>query len=400
MSGAQRKLPWTLASLLPPDTAWAPRTRPEALAWVALSRHAPDTVTGIALGFAGALPVVAHAAMVEPAARRLLEAGGLALPEDLRLYEREEEAQAAVRDLAQQGLRIAAPYPLPPGWVEESALLVAPSLVSRLNDKARLAEWVPPSLLPERVVLPLAELDRLEAVLPGEAVALKVATEQANGAAGDVVLCPSPSERRPALRRFETTGHPFHALVVERLEHFKTIWCAGFGLLADGVLWLGATRHLRGPSGLQAGSVLDADATLPDEIVEALVAIAEGWRRAGYRGPAGLDVGRTADGRYLVFDLNVRLNASTGQLLLHEAAARPTGAGASLSFFASTRQSPDYVATQALPWVRDGHLLVTRLANLARLPHPESAVTVNGLVLGEDQEDCEVIARAIQEALA
>lgn len=400
MSRLPLPLPWTLATLLPTGTAYAPRTRPEALGWVAIGPHAPDTVTGLTLGFAGALPVVAHAAVAEPAARRLLEAGGLRLPEDLRPYETEAEARALARALAAEGWKIASTYPLPDGWVQGESLLLDPALVARLNDKAALAEWVPAELLPERTLLPLDALDRLEETYRGAPVALKVATAQANGAAGDVALCRSPEERRPALERFLAQGLPFHGLVVERLENFEAIWCAGFGLLADGVLWLGATRHRRGPDGLQVGSLLDGGATLPAGTVEALLGIAEGWRRAGYRGPAGLDLGRTADGRLLVFDLNVRLNASSGHLLLHAPAAAPTAAAASVSFFAKSAQSPDFVATQALPWIRDGHLLVTRLANLSRLPHPEPAVTVTGLVFGEDAEDCDVIARAIGEALA
>ncbi len=401
MSRLPLPLPLTLAQLHPPGTAYAPRTRHEAIGWVALSANAPDTITGLTLAFAGDMPVVAHAAITEAAARDLLEAGGLALPPRLVTYSSEAEAVAALRRLCDEGWRIAAPYPLPADWLPAKSQLVAPALVSRLNDKATLAEWVPPGLLPERVVLPLADLERLEEPFRGEPVALKVATSLANGAAGDVALCATPNERLAALARFRAAGHAFHGLVVERLERFETLWCAGFGLLDERAVWLGATRHLRGPDGLQTGNILDAGAPLPAPTVEALLAIAERWRAAGYRGIAGLDVGRTADGRLLVFDLNVRLNASSGQLLLHGAAAARHGARASLSFFQKVAgQAPSEVATQARPWVRDGHLLVTRLANLARLEPPEPATSITGLVLGEDEADCRVIARAIGEALA
>lgn len=392
-------LPWTMETLHPPGTAYAPRTRAEALAWVALAPNAPDTVTGLTLSFAGAMPVVAHSGMAGDAARRLLAAGGLTLAAELIAYRTEDEAVAAVRRLAAEGFRIASTYPLPTDWVAPADLLVDPDLTARLNDKARLADWVPEDLLPQRRVLPTESLGSLDEPFAGEPVVLKVATRQANGAAGDVALCPTGPARVAALRRFQAAGHPFHALVVERMERFERIWSAGFGLLDERTIPLGATLHLRDAQGLQAGSLAGGEA-LPAALGERLAAIAEGWRRAGYRGIAGLDVGRTADGRFLVFDLNVRLNASSGHLLLHGPLAAARGAACSISFFQQVAETPDRLATQALPWVRDGHLLVTRLADLSDMVRPERATALTGLVFGEDEADCHVIARYIAEALA
>jgi hypothetical protein len=387
----------TMEALHPAGVAWAPRTTMAQVAWGFGAAVTLDSMTGQTIGLMGRMPLVAHAGVVGEQARRLLEGAGLGWPTTVRSYRTEAEAQAAVRALVAEGWKIAAPFPLPAGWVPEAARLVPSALEAALNDKARLLDWAPPWLAPERVVVGLGALDDVERALPGAPVVLKVCTDLGSGGGRDVVFC--PGERSPGLAKLLAKGAPLHAVVVERLERFERLWCGGLAVLDAEVRWLGAARHVRGEDGLQVGSEVGPTDELPGWLIAELVSVGERARAAGYRGLAGCDVGLTEDGRFLLFDLNFRLNASTTLLLLRAAASARGGVGWVASWSASTALPAGQVVDRLLPWVREGRFVPLRLFDLAALPAPQELRTVLGLVLGEDAAGCAALGARVSAAL-
>ena len=398
MSGALLPLA-TLDALHPPGCALAARTRAAAFAWVTGSVDSVDTVPALPLAVAGTLPLLAPAAATQPAARRLFAAAGLSLPGHAEPYRDEAEARAVMARWVAEGRRLAEIYPLPAGWVPEAAHLVPPALLARLNSKAHLAELVPAPLRPERVVLPRGALGAALEVLPGAAVALKIATSIGNGAGTDVMLCRDQAERQAALDHLASETRPYEALVVERLEDFADLWCAGFAVLDDAVRWLGASRHRLNERGLQSGNVMGAGRELPPAGRAAVEALAAAAGQLGYRGLAGCDLGLTRDGRLLIFDLNFRLNASTAMLLLQPAAAARSGLPAAINLAVAAPLEADELARRLLPWVEDGRLVPTRVLDFRLLPSRAAQASVTGFLLGRDEADCLEREAAVRRAL-
>jgi len=390
----------TLDELHPPGVALAARTRAEAFAWVTQSGDSVDSVPGLPLAVAGSLPLLAHPSATHPAAIRLLRAAGLALPQAARPYDGEAGARRVMAAWIAAGYRLAGIYPLPRDWLPEAAHLVPPALLARLNSKAHLADLVPPGLRPERQVLPRAELAAALEIYPGEAVVLKIATAIGNGAGTDVMICRSPAERAEALAALASEQRPFDGVVVERLEDFADLWCAGFAVLDERVRWLGASRHRLNERGLQSGNLLGAGAALPEAGRRAIEALAARAGELGFRGVAGCDLGRTRDGRLLIFDLNFRLNASTAMLLLQPAAAARSGLPAAINCLFATAAAPLEMARLLLPWVEAGRLVPTRVLDHRLLPSRTARTSLTGFLLGRDEADCLALESLVARTLA
>lgn len=392
--------PATLDALHPPRTALAGRTGAGCFAWVTQKAQALDSVVGQPLAVAGEMPLLCHASATGPAARALLAAAGLTIAPRAEPYHDEASARAILRRWRDEGLKLAAIYPLPDDWVPLDAHLVHPDLLARLNSKAHLGALVPPDFCPERVALARAGIGQAMTLFPGEAVVLKVSTAIGNGAGVDVFICPDATARAAALASLAQEQRPFDGLVVERHERFATIWCAGFAILDEGVRWLGASRHLVGENGLQAGNVMGDGPPLPDAGRDAILALAARAGALGYRGLAGCDIGLTEDGRLLIFDLNFRLNASTPLLLLQGATAARSGRPVAVSAYLTSPLPEADLVRRLLPAVESGQLVPTRVLDHSLLAGGSDHRAITGFVAGDDVADCQAIAKSLQAAIA
>src|SRR5690606_29582511 len=97
----------------------------------------------------------------------------------------------------------------------------------------------------------------------------------------------------------------------------------------------GGAEQLFSVPGKQSGSIVDPQHPFPPEARELALQVGESARRMGFRGIAGLDIGRATDGRFILFDPNFRVASSSVQLLFHDAASARSGLPVSQSFQAT-----------------------------------------------------------------
>lgn len=319
-------MPLTLDRLWPRDTVIAQRPPDDSLDWIPLTLRAYDRASAAPLPLAGRLPVICHEAAATPAALQLLRDCGLTPPAEIIPYRDSAHMCELVAREARRGRRIGIAYTSRRLLAPAESYVNDPHMHAALNDKANLGRLLPPEAVPRRRVVEPAEVGRLlrdsRVRFP---LVLKASSRLGNAAGCDVAICRSPDDLAPAFERLARAER----LVVEAFYDFAENWCLHFAIGDAGVVYCGAAEQVCDEAGAYQGNWCEQGAGPGDEAIElARHAARTGWS-LGYRGFLGVDMGRTVQGRWLAFDLNFRLNGSTGQVLLRDAVAAEWGATSS-----------------------------------------------------------------------
>lgn len=382
-------------ALYPGRAAFMARTDEQQLRLIGAPSFTLDTVTTVAMGLVNGLASVRHRSGVTDAILALLERAGLAIDEDMRVFESAEEAEQHADDLVADGYKLAWPYPLREGRFAEHAHLVAPDTWRWLNAKENLAELVPAEHFARRRVRTLDEL----AALPFDtAVFIKAGGPAVTGAGYAVRHCPDEAAWRAAIDWFRSIQVLDHLIVEEALE-VERCWCVNLSVAPDRVILLGAAEQVFTAPGCQSGSMIDPENLFPGAGQELATAIGAKAAGRGFVGIAGLDIGRTTDGRLIVFDPNFRLNACSVQVLLHSSAAERAQLPASVSV--NTPAPMDFAALAAAlrgP-IDEGWFVPTRLIDGSLHPLSDGACTCTGFVLGADRGDALARQAQLEQAL-
>jgi hypothetical protein len=224
--------------------------------------------------------------------------------------------QRLVSELARQGRKLGITYSSRQPFAPPEAYVNPPDLVAALNDKASLGDLLPPEAVPERRVVEHRDLARL---LAGQRfpIVLKASSRLGSGGGADVLICGAPADIGAAEAKFLRASR----VVVERFYEFTASWCVHFALGPAGVRSCGVAQQVCDAAGTYQGNWCGSGFAAAQEAVDlARHAADAGWAQ-GYRGFLGVDVGRTAGGRHLGFDVNFRNNGSTPQVVLHDAIA-------------------------------------------------------------------------------
>lgn len=374
--------------LYPSDAAYMARTDLEQMRMTGVKPVTLDAVTALLLGLLGRRPSVRHRAGVTEEILIVLERAGLEIEEDMRVYDTAEEAARHADRLIEEGYRIFSPYPLPKGRFPDRAHLVAPKLWTNLNAKENLERIVPrENLAPTRI----ATLEHLTGAGFERPVFLKACVEAATGAGYAVRHCPDEAQWAGALEWFRSFEN-IDRLIVEDVVPHRTCWCATFLVEPGRTTYIGAAEQLFSAPARQSGSMIDPATPFPRAGAELVVAVGEAARRRGYIGLAGLDVALADDGNVIVFDPNFRFNASSTQVLLHEAAAARDGFAASCSAHAATPLPFKTIRRRIEGPIDDGWFVPTRLVDARWLPTAEGRSMCTGFVLGRDR--AEAMARS------
>jgi hypothetical protein len=348
----------------------------------------------------GSMPLICHAGVATEAALSFLESAGLPRPKSLLLYRDEREAVARARECVSAGMRLAYFYPPPAGADADEMLLVPLNAYGSFNDKARLGELVAPQHVPPRRVVALDEVAGLMADWPGRPVFVKGAIAGAHGAGTDVRYCTNAAEWSQALAWFLGERAHLVGIVVEDAIRFVSTWCLSFAVLAGECLALGGAEQLFSSVGIQSGSRIDPRNAPPEEAIAISRAIAERARALGYRGLCGFDLGLAEDGRLFAFDLNFRSNASTPQVLMHEAATRRIGAAVSQSFSFRLKGSLEAALGRLRPYAEDGRLVPLRIYDGAFAEAPDGFNMVSGMLIAADSAGAVELAAELASLLA
>lgn len=325
----------------------------------------------------------------------LFRRAGIDLSERTLIYRTEAEARAIALRLLDEGHRIAAAYPFPSGLLPEAGQVVPTALYERLNRKDGLADLVPPEHLAQRSILSIEEAAALPFTAP---VFVKHAGPEPTGWGFAVRQCLTGAELRGAVADLAQMG--VRTVAVETAEDVLRCWCVCMVIADDGVEVPGAAMQLFSAAGRQSGSLIDPAQAPPDRVLEIAAHAGRVAQAMGYRGPAGMDIGLTRDGRIIAFDPNFRLNSSTAQVLLHQSAADRTGAGVSLSFNLSTTLPMAEALERLAGPVSESIFIPTRLGDAAELPTADGLSLITGFVMGETAERAKAATEALARQLA
>jgi hypothetical protein len=381
--------------ILPAKCAFMAHTSLEQTRLLGYTTFNQDTVTTLLLGLLHKRPAVRHRSGVSDDILAFLRYAGHAIEEDMRIYETAEEARRHADNLIGEGYKLFWPYPLPEESYPSDAHLVPIPLWRRLNAKLHLDEITPPAHMPKRVIVALEHAHRHDLTGP---VFVKAASDAVTGWGYAVHFCPTQDAFHDAiawLRAREET----HA-IVEAQEPVETCWCVSLVIEPQQAYCIGAAEQIFASPGRQAGSVIDPANAAPDGVAALALTIGDAARRMGFIGVAGLDIAKTTDGRLIVFDPNFRFNASTTQVLFHDAAVARSGLAASASF-ASACPAPIAKQIERLRGpVDEGWFVPTRMIDAALLPSAKGVSHVTGFVLGADREDALQRQSALKALLA
>jgi hypothetical protein len=304
--------------------------------WTQGGRETRDFRTGDHLAIAGDVGyVIARAASAGPGLRLLLDTG-LGLPPRRLVYDGEESYRRLL-DAVRETMVVQHVHPAG----EIARTWISRELLSFLNNKRNYAEVIPERFLPRRRLLPRRDVATLSAP-----VAVKAATDLSSGGGRDVRLCRTTLELEAAAHYFRSVEE----VVAEEWLRFDESICIQYAALRDGsVRYLGFSRQVVSPEGRYLGNLFDLEADPPPSSVEAGRVIMERAVALGWRGIAGFDMASCADGSLKVFDLNFRLNGSTGPLLLSRAIAERLGSPR----FRYRSWAGEEGFTQMLRWARE-----------------------------------------------
>jgi hypothetical protein len=348
--------------------------------------------TGATLHVGGSMPLVCTRGVATPSGLALMAEAGFATPENLIHYRDGEDHRRVLRELAEQGNKLVVQYLHPPDETPYGDYWVRPELLSHINNKAMLGEFVRESEVPKRRVVPATSLGEMrEDALP---LVVKAATDESSGGGLDVLICREASDLAAAPEFFAKADQ----VVVEEYLHLVRNLCLGFAVLEDGgVLYLGGAEQASGADGRFEGNWVRRDLCVPQTAVEVAREAVSAAADLGYRGCVGIDVGLLETGEVRVFDLNFRLNNSTVILLLNDAiaerhpftAARLNSWSCEAGFDAMLR-----IASRAM---EHGGFLPLGSYDPREDGYTEAQPRLRGLVLGDSPEEVEARLEILQE---
>ena len=379
-------------ALYPADAAWMARTDKTTTRLLGYSDVNIESVTSLMLGVLGRQPSVRHVSSVTTEILDFLSSCGLVIEEDMRVYRTADEAIKEARALNAAGFRFMSPYPVPAGLYPEAASIVPSPLWYRLNAKSRLSDLVDQQFLaPRRIILPESKIET--------PVYLKAGGPAVTGWGYAVRYCENDAEVKDALAWFQEMGADAD-LVAENAMDVTTCWCAHIACSDEQTYYLGAAEQLFSAPAKQSGSVIDAARGFPEAGRKIVLSAGEKARALGFRGIAALDIGQLVDGRLLVFDPNFRINASTVQILFHDAAVAGTNWSVSQSAGGSSLLPMTEIISRLESPTREGWFVPTRLLDAALLPATRGASIWTGFVLGTNRAEAMNRCAALTEILA
>lgn len=302
----------TLDEIYGPGLLYSPRGAPGARTWLPRDDTVLDLLTGGQMTVLGGMPLLCASAVSTPEALQLLRDAGFDAPADPFRYRDEDEYPRILSGLSGGARRIVVQHVHPASVLPPDRCWIPPSALSFLNNKGNLAELVDAPHLPARRVV---ESGRIARFIPASALplVLKAITDESTGGGLDVAVCRTPADIGAAAELFR----PCARVVEEKYMEFARDLCLNYAANADGgSAYLGCAEQVLTPDAKYRGNWIDPESEAPPAAVEAGARVVRAGAALGYRGCVGIDIGVLHDGRFVVYDLNFRVNGSTAAVLL------------------------------------------------------------------------------------
>lgn len=370
-----------MAEVFGPGHVYAPRVHDQAADWLPDNPCYLDGITGGQLAIAGEIPVVCSIGSVTSAAADLLECAGLRLPPKLFTFQAGGSLDA-VKTALGSSERLVLQHVFPEASPFAERCWIPQQLLRDLNNKGKLAEFVPSAAVPDRRVADSSEYFAAdENILPA---VIKVVTDQSSAGGSGVMICRSHEDLAVARAKFARS----EKIVVEELLEVARSPCLNFAVMPDGaVRYLGHAEQDVASDGKFRGNWVSFGETLPAEFIRPAMDAVVCAAKMGYRGFAGVDLVITPTAEVYVVDLNFRINASTPAVLLAPSLASRLGEG--VAHFRALKGSTNAadLARSLMPLVKSDRLIPLSLFDPAAAGYQSQAPSAQVLMLGASRSD-------------
>lgn len=352
--------------------------------WLPKDPNVIKSLTGGMLAILGSLPVVCAAGAADERGLDLLREAGLVLDGERLVFRDLEEYESILRDLQKQGAKLVLQHRHPAQLLPPESYWVEPDLLSSLNDKANLPNFVLPRHLPKRHVFVSSGAREWARISHDFPCVLKAGTSQSTGGGvGDVFICRDIADAVRAGSALEDSER----VIVEEWLPSDRMYCLNFAVAQDAeVSYLGGAEIVCTQDGAYRGNWLGSGCEPNAASVDAGMATARVAAQLGYRGVFGIDLAEMDGSESKIFDLNFRFCGSTVGLLLlpsiQSSRGNCVGRLCSLSFKGAYSDAIS-MARQAL---RDGYFLPFSSYRTDG-EEPQAFPRVNGLILGSCRKD-------------
>lgn len=387
---------FTAEQLYPERVVFMARNSLHALRLYGFQEPMPDRVTSVLMGLLNGKATIRHRACAGPEAMDLFARAGVEVDEELYVYETEKEAKAHALRLIESGHKLLWSFPLPASEYDSSVHYVDVDVYHHLNSKENLGELVSSDHLAARRIM---DHDALADLRWSSPVCVKAAGRESTAGGYAVFACFNQNDLDAAKKWFEEHRGDIPAVVVEEWLDVEACWCVNLLIREERTLCIAGVEQLFSSPGKQSGSIMDPEMMLPPAGVELAVRIGETAAKMGYRGIAGLDIGRTVDGRIIFFDPNFRHAASTPQALFHSSAVERSGLPVSLWFQIAPTRPFDEIAQKLHKPIGDGWFIPTRFFNGEKHPRSGGKHTVTGIIMGADRQSALETSKKLEALL-
>lgn len=359
-----------------------------ARGWVAIEEGILDLMAAVPRVYAGRFPVLCHCASATTPVNDFLRLAGHALTTENVLYDGRPGYEQALCNAAAGKRRVINNHVPEAGFLPDTAYAVPPSLQRMLNDKSRLADFVPGDYVLPRSVIDVHALS--ESRFDGPVV-LKPVTDLPTGGGFGIVPCRNGDELAAASAYFSDRAEVLKGVVVEAFTGFTATWCVQTLICPSGVRFIGAARQNVAEDCRWLGNHYGEGCVAPEDMRRIALDISAQARTLGYRGFAGFDMGLSAAGHLFVFDLNFRVNGSLPQLLFDPAIR--AGGGVSKNFRVRCKGAFHELAEGLRPYLERAVLFP--LAGIDGAIHPGGESLVSGYLCAPTQVEVELLEQEI-----
>ncbi len=365
-------------------------------AWLPFDARTLDLMAATSLVYAGTMPTLCAAACATPAVAALLREGGHRRIAPVIAYRDVDDMRERMNELAARGHRFLAHHIPNTAWFADACHFVPTATLIEINDKARLADFVPGEAVPWRRIFLPAELRQAPSADLSCPVVLKACTRLPTGGGYDVIVCPDAASLAAGWQALREKAGDLHAVVAERWLDCSRSWCAQVGIGRERIAYLGAAEQICSPEGRWLGNYHGRGYEAPAGVEALALAIARAGQARGFVGFAGFDI-VAADGRLWVIDLNFRACGSLAQVLFQDSMCARAGGAVTRNWTAKTALPLEAARRRLGPRLADGSFAPIKAYDGAAVGEP--LTVVGGFLVGDDAGHIDAIEAELNRLL-
>lgn len=351
--------------------------------------------TGRLLTIAGKMPILCHSGVIEPFSLSILEEFGFQLASKIHIYNDEKSYYKKLNDFNRSKDKVVVNFPHLPEELNDEKYWIDPKLISYLNNKGNLKDFVPKQNLARRKVLTISDFVQEKNYPFSLPFVAKAATNEPQGGGIEVVICKNNADLQYAKQLFNSC----HFVVLEEQIPIRRNYCVQFVHTYKGdFIYLGAAEQIIHEGKYKGNWVIQEDKQLREEVIQLGTQIMEKAISLGYSGIAGFDIVISEDNRIIAIDLNFRMNASTAALLLKESIMESLQVNTLKFRNFKTFVGLDKFESSIKAFIQQKKLVPISIYNPSNLSSDEPII-IYSILVGNSKEEVNRIEQQLQDHL-